>query len=217
MARRLILFGIPALLAIIAIAIGLSWANGIDNDGVGRQRQLLTVNNHMEIELSNCLDTTMVAAGIAEQERASVMQILVGTASARYGDGVQPGDSTVTLTAIREAYPGISDELYRQLMSVAIGCRNQTAGAQQKVQALGGEFDTWTQQGGVIEKALGLRTKFPDERLVATGPGGTKLTGREALDHFITPITTKETKQAAEDREMPQQTFGPKDGTPTPR
>lgn len=211
-ARKILFIGLP-LIAIIGLVIAvMSWMNNIENDGFERQRSIIQVNNGVEIELSNCLDKSMVAAGIAQEERDSVREILIGTATARYEGDSQPGDSMITINAIRESYPEISDELYRQFMTAVLGCRNETADAQKKVQAFGSSFDTWTQTGSIFEKPF--RSQYPDERLTVIGPDGSELTGREALDHIITPISTDEAKQATRDRKLPQQSFGPQ-GSPT--
>ncbi|MGB4767785.1 MAG: hypothetical protein WBP22_00850 [Candidatus Saccharimonas sp.] len=204
---------VAVLIALVAGFIAVTWVNGINNDAFGRQRDVITKYQALETQLSTCLDNSMTAAGIAQQERNSLRDILIGTASARYqnADGTVntgiPEGAGIAFSAIQEAYPTVSNELYRQLMTTAIGCRNQVTGVQQDLQALGGRFDTWTQTGGIVEKMI--RDNYPDERLAVIGPDGERLLGKEALDFIVTPISTADAKTAMTSKELPSQNLFP--------
>lgn len=196
------------ILVVGLIALGVAgWVNGIQNDGITRQNEVVAVYNEMKIELSTCLDNSMQAAGIAQQERSTLQDVLVGTASARYQNGTGPANSQIAITAIQEAYPNVSDALFKQLMTIVVGCRNQVAGAQDKLQYVGNGFSTWTQTGGVFEKMV--RAQFPDSRLKVIGIDGRAITGRDALDFIIQPILTGDADQAGKTHTMPAQTLFP--------
>lgn len=199
---------IVGVLVVALIALGIAgWMNGIQNDGITRQNEVVSVYNDMKIELSTCLDNSMQAAGIAQQERSTLQDILIGTASARYKDGTGPANSQIAITAIQEAYPNVSDALFKQLMTIVVGCRNQVAGAQSKLQYIGNGFSTWTQTGGVFEKMV--RAQFPDSRLKVIGIDGHAITGRDALEFITQPILTGDADQASKTHTMPAQTLFP--------
>ena len=196
------------------VLVGLimaSWINSVKNEGFTLQRAVITKYQGVETELSTCLDNSMVAAGVAQKERDTLKDVLIGTASARYQDGsgkaVDPANSQIAINVIVEAYPQITDELFRQLMTISTGCRNQVKGAQQDLQAYGGRFDTWTQTGPWYEKWL--RNDYPDDRLKVTGTNGSQVTARDALDFIVTPISTGEAKDAVTSKNMPNQQLFP--------
>lgn len=203
---------IIAGVVVLAVVVGLvfvGWVNGVKNEGISRQNDVITKYRGLETTLSTCLDNSMTAAGIAQQERNSLKDILIGTASARYqnADGTVntgiPDNTSIAFSAVHEAYPTVSDDLFRQLMTTAIGCRNQVSGVQQDLQALGNRFLTWTQTGSVFEK--GIRSDFPDDRLAVIGPDGEKLYGADALEFIVTPISTQEAKDAMTSKVQPSQ------------
>lgn len=198
--KLVITVAIAVALLIVVYAV-ISWTNGINNDGFGRQRDVVTLYNQYQTELSTCLDNTKIGARIAEEEYRQVENVLTAVVGARYRDaGALSGDSLVS--ALAEQYPQIDRSLWRQLMTVAIGCRQEVAGVNGQLQHVAGSFDRWASQGGVFEKLV--RKNWPDDRLKVVGLNGT-LTGRDALQFIITPITTAEAQRAVQTHEMPSQ------------
>lgn len=206
--KTLIIVGVVAA---VVLVFGLSiwgWLNGIDNEANTRQRSLITLYQGVETKLSTCLDNSMQAAGIAKQERDSLKDMMIGTALARSKNGSSSEGAVLNINAVNEALPqNVSNDLYKQLMTTVTGCRNEVAGAQQNLQAYGGEFDIWTQTGGVFEKMV--RGKYPNEKLKAVNADGDTLTGRDALDFIVTPISTTDAKDAVTSKEMPSQQLFP--------
>jgi len=201
--------GLAVAIVVLIASLGIvGWVNGIQNDGFTRQQQVDLEYGNMQIELSKCLDNSMKSAQIAQAERDSLKDILVGTASARYPDGAGPANSQIAITAIHEAYPNVSDELFKQLMTIVVGCRNQFAGEQEKLRWVAINFNTWTQTGEWYEKPI-RGSLFPDDRLKATGADGRVITGRAALEFITQPILTGDAGDATKTKTMPEQTLFP--------
>lgn len=213
----LLLFGLTIVLP------ALSWHNNIENEGIGYQTKVSAQYDIVKESLSSCLDMTALGADIAEAERSSLRDILIGVVTARSAQSVDPGQSQTTFLAMQEAYPEISDELYRQLMTTAIGCRKQFSDDQHQMIKIATDFEEWMTTGGLFAKQV-RGAKFPTDGLVAIGPNGQTLTGSEALAHMKTPIILGAAEEAAQTGTMPQQTIRPRPGAstqpqvdPTPR
>ncbi len=202
-----------AVVVVIVVWSTIVWVNKIDNKGYEKQRDVVTLYQGVKTTLSNCLDKSMQSAGIADRERNSLKDIMIGTAYARAGSGSDDtGDSMLDINAVREAYPNVTPDLYRQLMTTVNGCRDEVAGAQRDLQAYGGEFQKWTETGGPLEKQF--RGRYPTSELTAVNGEGKTIFGIEALDFIVTPIILGSAEDASRTKEMPSQQLFPS-GSPS--
>jgi hypothetical protein len=213
------------LIAVVAIVVMLSifwriasWINDIDNKGFNRQRDVVKEYNIYQTQLSTCLDNTNISSQIAQAEYEQVKNALTAIVAARYKDANgQPtrADSVLgggaLISALQEQYPEIDRSLWKQFMNTAIGCRNQVAGEMGKLQYVAGNFDTWANTGGLIEKRF--RGRYPTDELKVIGLNG-PLTGRPALEFLTQPVLTSDATNAVRTHEMPSQDLFP-DTTPT--
>ncbi len=208
--KSLIIAGAALALVAAIVLPYMSWRNAVTNQGNTFQVNLNKEYQSMQVDLSNCLDTSVVASQIAVQDRQSVKDILVGYASARTEKGGSQGSSALAISAIHESVPTISDKLFGELMNTAVGCRNKFAGTQDRLLDYGRRFDEWTQTGPWYEKSL--RQQWPNDKLKVVGANGKELTGRAALEFMTKPITTQAATQAAQTHEMPSQQLFPSSG-----
>lgn len=194
--------GVAAVIAIVVFSFA-SWVNSIHNEGWTKQRAVLQQYNTYQTSLSTCLDNSQVGAQIASQEYKQVKDVLTSIVSARYSDaGALNGSSGAFVSALQEQYPDIDRTLWKQLMTTAIGCRNQVADTNNELQSVAGRFDTWAHTGGIFERQF--RSKFPNSDLVVIGLNG-PMTGAAALTFLVTPITTGEATNAIRTHVMPEQ------------
>ena len=195
--------GGAAVLVIIGIVFGfLNWQRGVNAAGYEWQNNALAKYQGIQTTLSTCLDNTRMGAQVAERERQTIvdgMRAIVAERTKNHQEAI-PGDATVFVNAVAEAYPQLSPDLYKQLMTVAVGCRNEVNGAQKDMQAYAARFKTWTKQGNVLEGWI--REQYPNAELVVEGPNG-PLTGKAALESMATPIITKEAGDATTSKTMP--------------
>ncbi len=196
------------IVAVLAFVVGptIGWGNAVYNDGMSRQNQVAMTYRTAVKDLSTCLDQSTQALGIAQAERKSLNDILVGVATARNTTKQQAAGSAIVINAVHEAVPTVSDKLFGQLMDVAMQCRSKFSGAQDKVQYYGTELQTWTQTGGIMEKFI--RGRFPNEDLSVTGPDGKPVTGAAALKFILDPIITQEADDASRTKRLPNQQLG---------
>lgn len=198
------------LVLLVAILSVLNWQRSVRAEGYEWQNGAKAKYEAVQTQLSTCLDSSMTAAQIAGQERSSLKDVLTGTINARYqtsgGQAVDPANAQLVISAVTEAYPQVSDELFRQLMTIATGCRNQVAGAQQDLQAYTARFKTWTKQGDVITGSV--REGFPNDEFVVQGLNG-KITGKAALEFVAEPIITGAADEASKSKQMPNQQLFP--------
>lgn len=212
--------GLVAIIVIAVVVVGyLSWRKGINNDAFDRQRQVVSAYNNYQTELSNCLDKTGISAQVATTEYAQLKNTMTAIIAARYqtpdGQTTRAGGALgggQLISALQEQYPQIDNSLWKELQTTAVGCRNQVAGSNKQLQFVAGNFDTWTNQGSIFSSPI--RNNWPDERLKAFGLQG-PLTGRDALDFIVQPITTGEATQAIRTHEMPSQQLFPS-SSPSP-
>ncbi len=197
-------------IAVAAVLLGgsvisfLNWQRGVNHEGYEWQNSALAKYQGVQTTLSTCLDNTNMAAQVADRERATIikgMKEIVAARTANHQEAI-PGDTAVFVNAVAEAYPQISPDLYKQLMTVAVGCRNEVNGAQKDMQAYAGRFKNWTTGGNIFEGMI--RNNFPTAELVVEGPNGI-LNGKAALESMATPIITKEAGDATKNKEMPTQ------------
>jgi hypothetical protein len=200
-----------AVVLLIIFLVFMSWKNGIHNEGFEKQRDVVTLYNNYQTALSTCLDQTNISSQVAAENLEQVKNALTAIVGARYSDekGALSSDGPI-VSALVEQYPEIDSSLWQQLMTTAVGCRAQVAGANGQLQHVAAKFDTWTHQGSWYAKAF--RNNWPNDELkVVTLNGG--VTGREALDFIVTPLTTGEAKNALLAHEMPNQDLFPDSGT----
>lgn len=206
---------------VLALAVGLgvwNWTNTIKNEGNTWQVKVVQQYNNYQVSLSTCLDNTRVSAGIAEEQFAQIKDILVGAVSARYVDA--NGDPTNAraalgggqlISALAEQYPTIDTTVWHDLMTNAIGCRNQAMGEAQELQSVAARFNQWLVTGGVFSR--NIRDNWPTDGLKVTGLNGQMITGQAALDFITQPVLTSDALKAFQTHTMPDQSkdlFGDK-------
>lgn len=206
--------GGAAVLVIIGIVIGfLGWQRAVREEGYTRQINTATLYKAVQTKLSACLDKTMTSVQIADRERTSLKDTLTAVVQARYVDANgnpvdinTAGGQALMIKIVQEAYPTVSNDLFKQLMTIASGCRDEVTGAQLRLQAYAGDFQSWTKGGGPFEGMI--REEFPNDELQVEGLNGT-LTGKAALRFIAEPISTEEAGKAMRTKVMPQQTLFP--------
>jgi hypothetical protein len=213
---------------VVALVGGLIWygfasyRQGVRNDGVGQQRNVLTLERQFEIGLSNCLDKSNIAGQIARQEYASIKDILTDVVSARYVDdngNATRASSTLGggafISSLHEQYPQIDLSTWKKFMDTALGCRDDVSDLQSRLQGYAGTFDTWTQTGGVFTKSI--HAEFPTIALKAYNAKEHRdVFGREALDYLTRVIKTKEAADAIDSGTMPDQNLTGSTPAPAP-
>lgn len=201
---KLVIGGGIAVIVIIMVVGTLNWVRGVNAEGYAWQNNALAKYQGIQTTLSTCLDNTRMGAQVAERERQTIidgMKAIVAERTKNHQEAI-PGDATVFVNAVAEAYPELSSDLYKQLMTIAVGCRNEVNGAQKDMQAFAARFKTWVKSGNVFEGMI--REQYPNAELVVEGPNGL-LTGKAALESMATPIITKDADDATKDKTMPEQ------------
>lgn len=211
--KVLVAIAIGILILVISVISVLNWQRSVKAEGEQWQNNMTAKYQGVQTLLSTCLDNTSLSAQVAQQERQSLKDTLTAVAQARYVDASgklvdisAPQGQAIAIKIIQEAYPNVSPDLYKQLMTVAVGCRNQVAGNQQDLQAYAARFKTWTKSGSFIDGTI--RESFPNDNLKVQGLNG-QLTGRAALDFIAEPIIAQAASDAAESKTMPQQSLFP--------
>lgn len=200
------------IVAVLVIAVGgaalifFSWRNSINNEAYGQQRDVFKVYNQYQTALSTCLDQSRIAAQISTEEYDRFKDTVTPIIGARYDGEALTGDAAVSVLV--ESYPEVDRSLWKQFMSTALGCRANTGDVNDDLQRVAGDFDTWVHQGGVFEKMV--RNNWPNDELKVTGLNGV-LTGQDALDFIVTPLTTGEALNALKTHTMPDQDLFPSD------
>ena len=211
---KLIIAGAVVLVMIITGIGLLNWHRAVNAAGYEWQNNALAKYQGVQTTLSTCLQNTKFSAQVAERERETIvkgMKEIVAARTANHQEAI-PGDTTVFVNAVAEAYPSISPDLYKELMTIAVGCQKEVNGAQRDMQAFAARFKTWTKEGNIFEGMI--REGFPTTELVTEGPNGL-LTGKAALESMATPIITKEAGDAGKTKVMPTQNPFPS-ASPTP-
>ena len=208
-----LVIGLGALVGMLLAIVGIaSSINSIDNEGFEKQRDVLQQYNIYQTELSTCLDNTNIASQIAVEEYQQVKDVFTAIVGARYGDEGALSEGGAFVSALQEQYPEIDRSLWKQLMTTAVGCRNQVAGVNNELQSVASRFDKWCNTGGLWAKMF--RSRYPTDELKVMSFSG-PVTGQAALDFLTTPITTSEATNAIRTHEMPTQDLFP-GGDPSP-
>lgn len=210
----LIKAGIALALVLVLFIVWLMWASwkqGINNQGNETQQKIVALEKKVETQLSTCLDNSRVGAQVAEKEFNAVKDVLTSVASARYVD--KDGNATNAsgalgggqfISALQENYPQISQESWKHLMDIVIGCRKDVRDDQDRLQHDAADFRAWTQTGGVFSSKI--RNNFPNKNLTAHDALNNKdLTGSEALAYLTRVIKTSEATKAIDTATMPDQ------------
>lgn len=203
---------VAGVIALVVAFIGLgiaNWNRAVNADGHERQNNLMALHQGIETKLGTCLDNTDLAIQIAERERATLKETLKAVVSARYVDANgkpvdvgTPAGQAIMINVIKEAYPNVSPDLFKQLMTVAVGCRKEVAGAQTRLQGYAADFLSWRKQGNIVEGSI--REQYPNDELVVQGLNG-ELKGMAALRFMVEPISTAEAKETMKTKVMPRQ------------
>ena len=203
---------VAGVIALVMAFIGLgvaNWNRAVSAEGYERQYNLMALHQGIETNLGTCLDSTDLAIQIAERERATLKDTLKAVVSARYVDANgkpvdvgTPAGQAIMINVIKEAYPNVSPDLFKQLMTVAVGCRNEVAGAQTRLQGYAADFLSWRKQGNIVEGSI--REQYPNDELVVQGLNG-ELRGMAALRFMVEPISTAEAKETMKTKVVPRQ------------
>lgn len=212
--------GAVLIVALVMSVFGvLNWQRSVRAQGETYQYNVGAKYQNVQTQLGTCLDNTVLSAQIAEQERQSLKETLTAVIQARYTnsngetlDITSTDGQALAIRVLQEAYPNVSPDLYKQLMTVAVGCRNQVAGVQQDLQIYAANFKSWTKSGSFLGGII--RESFPNGSLKVQGLNG-ELTGQAALDFITEPITTQAASDAMKNKQMPEQTLFPS-AAPTP-
>ena len=226
-AFRATIAGIAAVVVLGGGALGVAqYHRGVENQGVQYQNNLVALQRTVGIDLSNCLDKTNIANQVGDKQYKAVKDTLQAALSARYtnADG-SPTNADAALgggkfiSALQEQYPQVDTSVWKNVMSVATGCRDDVADDQNHLQAYAAEFKTWTQSGNVLSH--GIRGHFPNQLLtVRVDPNNMAsqaYTGQQALDYQTRVILTSDAQGAINSGTMPSQNLGdPTAASPTP-
>lgn len=217
-----IIAGAVVVVIVLATLGGLQYRQSVHNNGASLQREVITLSRDVDISLSNCLDQSTVAAQVTQNQQQAVKNILISAVSARYvtpsggttsADGVLKSGSFIS--ALAEAYPQIDVSTWKNLMAVAVGCRDNVADAQEHLQAVAGQFETWTQTGSIFSR--GIHASFPTNALYAYDASGQEIYGEAALQYLTRTILTSQAQQAINSGTMPNQNlFGSSSPSATP-
>lgn len=209
--------GIGAVLFVALVMSGfgvLNWQRAVRAEGEDMQNKTTAKYQAVQTTLSTCLDKSLQAASVAQQERDSLRGVLTDVIKERSNKGQTaiPSDAGMVISVVAEQYPSISPDLYKQLMTVVTGCRNEVNGTQLDLQAFAARFKSWTKAGSFVDGLI--RESYPNDNLVAEGPNG-QLKGKTALEFMAAPIITDEADAASKNKRMPQQQLFPS-ASPTP-
>jgi hypothetical protein len=223
-----IICGLGALFLLLVSLLGIAqYHRNVEKDGNAYQNNLIALQRQVGIDLSNCLDKTLIANQVSDKQTAAVKNILTAALSARYTD--KSGDTASKtsadaalgggsfISALHENYPTIDTGTWKDLMSTATGCRDDVADDQNHLQAYAAQFRTWSQSGNILSH--GIRGKYPNDLLSVTASqnDGTSqtLTGQAALTYLTRTVLTSDAQSAINTGTMPNQNLGGTTLTPS--
>lgn len=200
-----------AIIIVIGMIAGViaSWINSIGNEGEQKQNNIIALQTRVELDISTCLDSGATAAQVAQQEFTQLKDVLVNVTAARYegGNGALSQGGPL-ISALQENYPQIDQSTWRKLSDIVVGCRQDVADSQKRLQDYVADFRTWTTGGGLFETSI--RNNYPNELLVTVDrTTGAQLTGKAALDYLSRVISVKAAKDAMKSGELPDQELFP--------
>lgn len=197
------ILGALAVVLIIAVSVAFT-QNGVINSGNQKEADLNAQYNSNMAYLSNCLDKSKQAVGAANAQNVALGDIITKAVTGRYVIGssataaVQPGTKSL-FSAVQEAYPDTSQigQIYQQVLTVVIGCRDDYTNYQVKLQSMIADFQKWRTGSFTVRQFGG---GFPNNNLVASGQ-----TSGLALIKMTTILAVNAAIQAYDSGQMPDQ------------
>ncbi len=204
----IILSAIAALVAVFLSIFSVSaWQRSVESEGRTYQINMTNLYGKVLGDLSTCMNNTAIAANIAKEERQSLMELLAKAVGSRYtspdGKSVNASDpqgQAYIMRMMQEAYPNVSDALFRQLMAEALGCNKDVRDVQNQLREMIKEFRIWRTKGDPIAGAI--RESFPTRELKVESFRGT-LYGAEAEEFMDTPLMTEGAEEGGKNRRLP--------------
>lgn len=199
-------------LIIVVVAFGLivvggcSYANGVRNEGIARERQLsaqyLSNQNYLSAYVSGFYEQV----GAVQAQGEVLNSILLDAVKGRY-DGKGGGGFAINsplFAAIVEAYPeaGVKELManWGKVQDYITAGRAGYRATQDKLLDMLRSYDTWREQGFLKDWVVGV-IGVPSERLEAR-IGDKKWTGEEARDKMYQIVLTSDARKAYETGEM---------------
>lgn len=206
--------GIVAVI-LVAIVGGLGglgvvqYRQSVRNQGSLIQNTVMQDQSDVIVAIDKHLRASSIAAQTASEERRSATELIYKAVSGRYVDpngNTTPAKAALgqgwAISSLREEYPQFSNDLFKQLIDVAVGTLDDMAGAQVDLQASIKDLRDFITTGSVFNR--GVHREFPTEDLYFVDPY-THLraeTGKKAMDHFSVPITVKAAADASKSGQL---------------
>ncbi len=171
----------------LVLVLGI-WAfftyQGVMNEGLRQEKQIVSLNNSNTIELNQYVASLKEQVGIANVKSAAIDKILKDALSARYNPAQMsdPSSKGSFYSAMHEAYPNIDVSVYDQIIVFVKQKRENYAVLQKQMQHLLEEFDVWR---GSFPNSI-FTGNLPDHWLTVQDNDGNKLTGAQALQYLST-------------------------------
>lgn len=200
------------LLLVVVVGLGIwQYRKDIENQGEQLQERVEQTYKMAQNSLSTCLDQGRVAAQVADREFEQLKGILAEVVSARYvdEDGNPTGASEalgggMLFSAVAESYPDIDQTSFQNLQAVAVGCRDEYQGSQDRVFNEVREFETWILTDNIFNQ--GIKNNFPSDALdVADLSSDEVLVGAAALNYMSRVILVDEAADAYRDGRLDEQ------------
>jgi hypothetical protein len=219
--RRGVVIGV--IVAVLAMLVGGgAWISNKTTYNAGHtiENRLMRHQAEVYVMIDRHLRASAIASQAATTERASATQMIYQAVSGRYVDpngGTTPPKAALgqgwAISSLREQYPQISDALFKEAVTIAIGTLDDMAGAQ-----LNAQNDVQDLRDFKTNCVLwcGVHDAFPTSNLVFVDPATRQPSkrGMEALYHFSVPIMSKQAAGAAQSGILDDPNyFG---GTPSP-
>jgi hypothetical protein len=182
--------GVALVVVLLFLIIWWSIGNGVTNKG-NRLEQGLNAQYKSNVgQLSNCLDKSQQAAGVAKGETAAFDKVITDAMLGRYGATDSANvDSGKFFSAVHEAYPDLSQvgNTFNNVLDVVTGCREDYQHYQEKMASMVNNFNTWRTASWTSRH---FAKGFPNDNLQAG-----KFTGKDALTQMNVVVSV----QAAQD------------------
>ncbi|CAN5520108.1 hypothetical protein BH10CYA1_BH10CYA1_31680 [soil metagenome] len=179
------IIGLGAVALVVAIGIwGFFYYQGVMNEGLRQEKQIVSLNNSNTIELNQYVASLKEQVGIANVKSNALDKILKDALSARYNPAqmADPNSKGSFYSAMHEAYPNIDVSVYDQIIVFVKQKREGYAVLQKGMQKLLEEFDVWR---GSFPNSI-FTGNLPDHWLTVQDNDGKKLTGAAALEYLNT-------------------------------
>ncbi|MFN8554656.1 MAG: hypothetical protein U0103_24560 [Candidatus Obscuribacterales bacterium] len=179
------IIGLGAVALVLAAGV---WAfltyQGVMNEGLRQEKQIVSLNNSNTIELNQYVASLKEQVGIANVKSAALDKVLKDALSARYNPTqmADPNAKGSFYSAMHEAYPNIDLSLYDKILDFVKAKREGYAVLQKQMQKLLEEFDVWR---GSFPNSI-FTGNLPDHWLKVQDNDGNMLEGQKALDYLNT-------------------------------